>query len=167
MKKISILELEQCLREGNTVSETARKLGVSKGAVSKRLKALNVAVARETSLRHAPEVVEQRIDAMAQLEKINRVIEGELDQIQTELGNATGSERRALQEIQIKHSAEIRKQLGLHLELFQALYDMTAVAEFQREVLIAIGEVAPDVRDKILHNLQKARAIRSTLDFSR
>jgi len=167
MKKISILELEQLVREGNRVSDIARKLGVSKGAVSKRLKSLNVAITREASMHHAPAVVEQRIDAMAQLEKINRVIEGELDQIQNELGNATGSERRELQEIQIKHSAEIRKQLGLQLELFRAWYDVKAISEFQIEVLNSIREAAPDVRARILSKLQEKRALWSILDLSR
>ena len=39
-KTISIIQLEQLVREGNGVSEIARKLGVTKGAVSKKLKAL-------------------------------------------------------------------------------------------------------------------------------
>ncbi len=65
-------------------------------------------------------------------------------------------------ELALKAMAEIRGQLNLQLEIFRALYDMAAVAEFQKEVLTAIGEVAPDVRSSIIHNLQKARAIRSS-----
>ena len=43
--------------------------------------------------------------------------------------------------------------------------DLAAVAEFQKEILTAIEEAAPDVRTRIIHNLQKTRAIRSTLEF--
>jgi hypothetical protein len=60
---------------------------------------------------------------------------------------------------------EIRGQLKLQLEIFQALYDMQAVAEFQREVLEAIGDASPETRDRIIHNLKEKRAIRSTLEF--
>jgi hypothetical protein len=68
-------------------------------------------------------------------------------------------------ELALKAMAEIRGQLGLQLEIFKALYDMAAVAEFQKEVLEAIGNASPELRDQIIHNLQKTRAIRSTLDF--
>jgi AcrR family transcriptional regulator len=164
--KISNIELEQLVRQGLGVSEIARKVGVSKGTVSSRLKALKVAINQRVVLHDAGEIVERKLDAVAQLEKINQAINVELDRIQEDLKEAKGDGRLALQMIQIKHSEEVRKQLALQLEIFKALYDMAAVAEFQKEVLTAIGEASPDVRDKIIHNLQKARAIRSTLEFN-
>jgi hypothetical protein len=164
-KKISNLELERLVKEGNGVSEIARKLGVTKGAVSKRLKALNVAITKDVTLHHAGKIVEKKLDAVAQLEKINQAINVELDRIQEDLKEAKGDGRLALQMIQIKHSEEIRKQLALQLDIFKALYDITAVAEFQKEVLEAIGNASPEIRDQIIHNLQKTRAIRSTLEF--
>ena len=173
--KISNIELEQLVREGNGVSEIARKMGVSKGAVSKRLKALKVAITKDVTLHHAGEIVEKKLDAIEQLQKINesaneilsqamRRLRGEKDALGEDGDQALMNSPR---ELALKAMAEIRGQLKVQLEVFKALYDLAAVAEFQKEVLTAIGEVAPDVRDKILHNLQKARAIRSTLDFSR
>jgi AcrR family transcriptional regulator len=175
MKKISNLELEQFVREGNGVSEIARKMGVSKGAVSKRLKALKVAINKDVTLFHAGQIVEKKLDAVAQLQKINdsaneilaqamRRLRGEKDPFGDDTDQALMNNPR---ELALKAMAEIRGQLKVQLEIFKALYDLAAVAEFQKEVLTSIGEVAPDVRDKILRNLQKARAIRSTLDFSR
>ncbi len=69
------------------------------------------------------------------------------------------------QDVALKAMKEIRGQLKLQLEIFQALYDMTAVAEFQKEVLEAIGDVAPEIRTRIICNLQKRRIIRSTLEL--
>jgi hypothetical protein len=69
--KISNLVLEQLVREGNGVSEIARKLGVTKGAVTKRLKALDVAITKNVTLRYAGELVERKIDTIGQLLKIN------------------------------------------------------------------------------------------------
>jgi len=187
-KKISNLELEQLIKEGNGVSEIARKLKVSKGAVSKRLKALNVAITRDVTLHHAGEIVEKKLDAIEQLQKINeyanelldllmrwnRGDEGALQILESQVRKVKlrGSEEEITEykfkdprELALKAMAEIRGQLTLQLDIFKALYDMAAVAEFQKEVLMAIGEVSSDVRSKIIHNLQKARAIRSTLDF--
>jgi AcrR family transcriptional regulator len=187
-KKISNLELDQLVREGNGVSEIARKLKVSKGAVSKRLKALKVAITKDVTLHHAGEIVEKKLDAIGQLQKINdyanelldllmrwnrgdkealQILEGQVRKVKVR-----GSEEEVTEykfkdprELALKAMAEIRGQLALQLEIFKTLYDMAAVAEFQKEVLAAIGEVAPDVRSNIIHNLQKARAIRSTLNF--
>ncbi len=187
-KKISNIELDQLVREGNGVSEIARKLKVSKGAVSKRLKALNVAITKDVTLHHAGEIVEKKLDAIGQLQKINEYANELLDLLmrwnkgdeealqilesQVRKVKVRGQEEEITEyrfkdprELALKAMAEIRGQLNLQLEIFRALYDMAAVAEFQKEVLTAIGEVAPDVRSKIIHNLQKARAIRSTLNF--
>ena len=186
--KISNIELEQLVREGFGVSEIARKVGVSKGTVSKRLKALNVAINQNVTLHHAGEIVEKKLDSIAQLQKINDYANELLDLLmrwnrgdetalqvlesQVKKVRVRGSEEEVTEykfkdprELALKAMAEIRGQLALQLEIFKALYDMAAVAEFQKEVLTAIGEVAPDVRDKIIHNLQKARVIRSTLEF--
>ena len=188
-KKISNLELDQLIREGNGVSEIARKLGVSKGAVSKRLKPLNVAITKDVTLHHAGEIVEKKLDAIGQLQKINDYANELLDLLmrwnrgdnealqilesQVRKVKIRGQEEEVTEyrfkdprELALKAMAEIRGQLNLQLEIFRSLYDMAAVAEFQKEVLTAIGEVSPDVRDKIIHNLQKARAIRSTLEFN-
>ena len=175
MKKISNLELEQLVREGNGVSEIARKMGVTKGAISKRLKALKVAITKDITLLHAGEIMAKKLDAIEQLQKINDSANEILSQAMRRLrgekdGSVNDGDQTLLnnpRELALKAMAEIRGQLKVQLEIFKALYDLAAVAEFQKEVLTSIGEVAPDVRDKILHNLQKTRAIRSTLDFSR
>ena len=161
--KISILQLEQMVREGNGVSEIARKLGVSKGAVSKRLKDLRVGITKDVVLRSAPQIVERQLNAMDQLKKINMLINGELDYIEKNIETATGQERKELQEQRLKHVAEVRKQLGLLLEIAQALYNAEEVAAFQQSVLEEIGHAAPEVRDRILQRLNERRAIRSTL----
>lgn len=69
-------------------------------------------------------------------------------------------------EIALKAMSEIRGQLKLQLEIFQTLYDMKAVQEFQQEVLTAIGETNIDVRDAIIRRLTEKRAIRSAVKFN-
>ena len=186
--KISNIELEQLVREGFGVSDIARKVGVSKGTVSKRLKALNVAITKNATLRHAGEIVERKLDAIGQLQKINDNANELLDLLmrwnrgdetalqilesQVRKVKIRGSEEEVTEykfkdprELALKAMSEIRGQLNLQLEIFKALYDMKAVAEFQREVLEAIQNASPEIRDEIVNNLQKRRAIRSTLEF--
>ena len=65
-------QLIQLIRDGDTVSEAARKLGVGKAAVSKRLKRLNIAISRNVTIRAAHKIVDREINALDQLQKINR-----------------------------------------------------------------------------------------------
>ena len=44
MKKIAFIQLDHLVRSGKPVSEMARRLNITKGAVSKALKRLNVAL---------------------------------------------------------------------------------------------------------------------------
>ena len=186
--KISNIELEQLVREGFGVSEIARKVGVSKGTVSKRLSALNVAITKNVTLHHAGEIVERKLDAIGQLQKINdnanelldllmrwnRGDEAALQILESQVRKVKvrGQEEEVAEykfkdprELALKAMAEIRGQLNLQLEIFKSLYDMAAVAEFQKEVLEAIGNASQEIRDEIVNNLQKRRAIRSTLEF--
>jgi len=186
--KISNIELEQLVREGFGVSEIARKVGVSKGTVSKRLKALNVAITKDVTLHHAGEIVDRKLDAIGQLQKINdyanelldllmrwnRGDEGALQILESQVRKVKvrGSEEEVTEykfkdprELALKAMAEIRGQLALQLDIFKSLYDMAAVAELQKEVLEAIGDASPEIRDEIVNNLQKRRVIRSTLEF--
>ena len=78
-------------------------------------------------------------------------------------GKITPKEAR---ELALKTMSEIRGQLKLQLEIFQTLYDMKAVQSFQAEVLKAIGEASPDVRQTIINNLRERRAVRSAVKFN-
>ncbi len=70
--KFTDIELKQLLRRGLTCSAIAKHLGVSKAAVSVRLKKLKVAVSKDVTLRSAGEIVRKELDTMGQLQKINR-----------------------------------------------------------------------------------------------
>jgi hypothetical protein len=141
---------------------------VSKGTVSSRLKALNVAIAKNVTLHHAGEIVEKKLDAIGQLQKINdnanelldllmrwnRGDEQALQILETQVRKVKvrGSEEEITEyrfkdprDLALKAMAEIRGQLNLQLEIFRASYDMTAVAEFQKEVLEAIGNASPEL----------------------
>ena len=81
-KKINDDTLIQLIRDGNSPVEAARRLGVGRAAVSKRLKALKIGVARDVTLRRRPNLSTRGMDAMAQLRKINDSVNAELDPIE-------------------------------------------------------------------------------------
>jgi hypothetical protein len=78
--------------------------------------------------------------------------------------------------------AEIREQLKLQIDIMKTLHDVTAIAEFQKEVLTVIGEAnkSPcceaevvcgkcrqkiDLRSLIIEKLKQARALRAGVQF--
>ena len=69
-------------------------------------------------------------------------------------------------ELAFKAMQEIRGQLKLQLEIFQALYATQAVQQFQAEVLEIIGNVSPEARDEIIRRLTEKNALRSSLDLN-
>jgi predicted transcriptional regulator len=170
-------------------SKAAKVLGVSRQAVSKRLQELRGKTTKVVVAKKVEDVVDRKLDAMKQLQKINdyanelldllmRWNRGENEALQV-LENQVkririGDEKLTIKEIKLKDPrqlalqamAEIRNQLKLQLEIFQCLYDLQAVQEFQEEVLNAIGEVDTDVRKQIICRLNEKRAIRSAVRFN-
>jgi DNA-binding Lrp family transcriptional regulator len=187
-KRISIMELEKAVQDGLNVTQTARRLGCSKGGVSKRLKALKIAVVKDSVLQHAGEIVEKRLDAIDQIKKINDYANELLDLLmrwnrgddtalqilesQVRKVKIRGTEKEIEEykfkdprELALMAMREIRGQIQLQFEIFQGLYDMQAVAEFQKEVLNAIGKCSPELKQQIVEELKKGGSIRSVLEL--
>ena len=152
--KISDVRMLKMVDEGISQVKIAEHFGVSKQAVSKRIKELRGKTTKVITTKKVKQAVDDRLDAIAQLKKINDEANRLLDELEEDPG------------LKIKVMAEIRQQLGLQLQIFQALYDVRAAKEFQDEVIAAIGEADPDVRDRIIRRLNERRAIRSALTFA-
>ena len=190
VKRISTTDIQKCLEAGLGVTETARQLGVTKGAISKRAKALRVTLKQGTSkdvvLFHAGEIVTKEINAVEQLHKINSHANELLDLLmrwnrgdqealqilesQVRKVKVRGREEEVARyrfkdprELALRAMQEIRGQIQLEFEIFQGLYDMQAVAEFQEAILTTIGEVEPDVRKRIIEKLKDRRILRSAI----
>ena len=152
--KIDKVKLSQLLRSGKAQREIAQVFGVTESAVSKAKKELNLNVVKNVVLENAHRVVDKNLNAIDQLYKINEAANKLLDELEQK------------PDLKLRAMAEIRNQLRLQLDIFQSLYDMKAVQEFQGEVLTAIGEASPDVRDKIIRSLNEKQAIRSAIKFN-
>jgi predicted transcriptional regulator len=178
-------------KEGLSQSAAATKLGVSRQAVSKRLQELRGKTTKVIVAKKIEQVVDRKLDAVEQLQKINEDANELLDllmrwnrgedealqvlesQVNLKKVRVNGEEEfvkeykfKDPRELALKAMAEIRGQLKLQLDIFQCLYDLKAVQEFQDEVLSAIGDAAPDVRDRIIRNLNQKRTVRSAVKFN-
>jgi len=68
-------------------------------------------------------------------------------------------------ELALKAMAEIRNQLGLQVEIFQALYSLKEVEEFQKTVLETMAEVSPKMRSEFIRKLNAKRSVGSALRY--
>ncbi len=154
-------ELQRLLAEGRSQADAARHFSVSEAAISQRLKRLTGLTSRVVALEKAGDVVDQKLDANARLQNVQRVIDGELawavDQAQQ-----SGADRGALQDTILRLAAEVRQQLGLQLTISRTLIDLKVVREFQRSVVEVIAEESPDVARRIVERLKARRALRAS-----
>jgi len=178
-------------KEKKSQTEAAQALGVSRQAVSKRIKELRGKTTKVVVAKKIEQVVDSKIDTMTQLSKINtyaneildllmrwqrgdkealRILESQVKEVKVGKGEDAEFVKeyriKDPRELALKACSEVRAQLNLQLEIFQALFDMKASQDFQQEVLTAISEASPEVRDAIISNLNKKRAIRSAIKFS-
>jgi predicted transcriptional regulator len=188
--KIDKVKLSALLRAGKSQKEIAQLFGVSEGAVSKAKKELNISVVKNVALESAHKVVDKNLNAVDQLSKINgyanelldllmrwnrgddealQILESQVKRVRR--GTKKDAEEvleyrfKDPRELALKAMAEIRGQLSLQLDIFKTLYDVEAIAEFQKEVLEAIAEVNRDVRDKIVQRLKQRRALRGSVNL--
>ena len=188
--KINDRKLLQLLdKEGKSQSEAARELGVSRQAVNKRLQEIRGKTTKVVVAKKIEEIVDHKIDALEQLQKINdyanelldllmRWNRGENEALQV-LENQVkrvriGDEELDIKEVKFKDPrqlalqamGEIRSQLKLQLEIFQALFSLQAAEEFQNILLDIIAEVDPNVRSEIIRRINAQRTVRSALRIS-
>jgi len=191
--RIDSAELHKMLKNGVTKKACAEHFGVTAPAISQAIKKLKNYVTNKTAMETAPIIYKENLNTLDQLNKINkdaneildlvmgwargdekciRVLEGQVkkmvyrdsntgEDIETDIIKEIKS--KDPRELALKAMGEIRSQLKLQLEIYQTLYDVQAAEEFQKEVIAAIGEAAPDVRDRILQKLKENRAIRAAI----
>src|SRR5215831_1453692 len=103
-------------------------------------------------MERAKEVADHGLNVVTQHQGINRTIREELQWAMQE-ARREGGDRQGSQEVIAEWASEVRKQLGFQLEILRSLYDFEAAAEFQKEVLDAIGEGSPETRQTIIQRL--------------
>jgi predicted transcriptional regulator len=185
-QKINDSKMLRLIDSGMSQSKVAKKIGVSRQAVNKRLRELRGKTTRVVVAKKIEQMVDRKIDAIEQLQKINDYANELLDLLmrwnrgESEALQALESQVKKIRigdgkfeikeaklkdprQLALQAMAEIRNQLKLQLEVFQTLFSLQAAEEFQNLVLETISEVDPNVRNEIIRRLNNKRTIRSAM----
>lgn len=157
--KIDLALLDQMVRQGKTTSEIAKHFSCTSGAVSQAKRRIKVGVIKSVGLEAAHKVIGENLNVLGQYERIN----SEVFKIIDALSKSKDIDDR---KVVLRACREIKSQLNLALDILKSMHDFEAVAQFQREVLSAIAEEAPSVRDKIVRRLKERNALRRSVSIS-
>ncbi len=189
--KIDRTRLFDLIDSGKKRSEIAKTFGVTPGAITHALKEPRPKICTGTALENADlshkAVMTAQLDTIEQLSKINRDANIILDTMMKWHPNDEESFQTLQKQIRslrlgLNAMKEIREQVRLQIDIMKTLHDVAAVAEFQKEVIAAVGESnkchscgAPvvcakcgeevNVRAVIIENLKRARALRTGVQF--
>ena len=162
--KVTDADLRQYLDAGHTQAEAARHFGVSEAAIHQRLKRLKTLTSHVVALEKAGQVVEDKLNATARLERIQQIIDDELAWAVTE-ARKEGADRASLVDVVLRLSGEVRHQLALQLEISRTLVDLRVVKEFQQTVLDVIRQESPETGRRIIARLKERRALRPSAEL--
>lgn len=186
MGKIEDLELEKLMDQGLKQAEIAKHFDVSRAAVCKKIKRLSQSKTKVTVLEKAGQIVENKLDAVDQLKKINsyanelldllmrwnrgdntalQVLESQIANKKIRIGKKTKWVKEYKftdpRQLALRAMGEIREQLRLQMEIARTLYDVQEMKNFQEEILNVFRDVSPELREQIIRKLKERRAIRS------
>ena len=151
--------LREYLDAGHTQADAARHFGVSEPAIHQRLRKLKQLTSQVVALEKAGALVDQKLTATERLERVQRIIDHELDYA-VKQAQKPDADRSALAHVILALAGEVRQQLGLQLSISRALVDLRVVKEFQETVIESIRQESPDTARRIIDRLKERRALR-------
>ncbi|MFH1053477.1 MAG: hypothetical protein V1740_03610 [Candidatus Woesearchaeota archaeon] len=163
--------------EGKTLFEIAKELNVTlpaiKYAILKRDKK-NGAVST-LLFEKSSQGVSRHLDTVSQLQYVNKNM---IDLLDLMTKASTGDEsaiallnqdinfkRKDPNELRIKAAAEIKEQLILQQKIFDTLYTVQQVDEYQDEVEATMEEMEPGLRNRFLKRLKEKRLLHSAAQW--
>ena len=189
--KIDYRELDQMLRAKKPYSEIAKRFGVTKGRISQAKKELRNQINKVTTLEKAADVVHEHLDIMAQLRKINqdanrmldllirwqegdpkalRILESQVKTVTFGKNDETIDiqtvKMKDPRELALKCMAEIRNQLKLQLDMYEAYLEFNDRKGFQEEVLRILDEFEPGVKQRAINRLKDRALLRGAVSFN-
>jgi hypothetical protein len=175
--------------EGKSAYTIAKVLEIPRTTVRDQIKKLKKNITQAVVVhKNAQRIVDRKINAFDQLNKINadanelldvvmswgrgddealRILETQVRKVTYGTGDSahevTEYKFKDPRELALKCMAEIRGQLKLQTEIMATLFDIQAVSEFQQEVADILEEESPGARTRILQRLEEKRLRRSVV----
>ena len=188
--KIDYRELNRLLREGQTQTSIAKVFNVTPGRISQTKREMRNRVCKVTTLEKAGDVVNDHLDTMAQLRKINtdantlldllmawqagdkdaiRVLENQVKTVKFGEGDkavdVTEVKMKDPRELALKCMSEIRNQLKLQMEIWQAYLEWNDRKSFQDEVLRILDEFESGTRQRAIERLKDRALLRGAVNI--
>ena len=135
-------------------AEAARRLGVSRQAIHKRLKELRGNQAKAVAVSKIDESINLNFDAMRQLTEINERALQLLDQAEND------------PELSLKCIGEVRAQIKLAAEIYERMFNIKVVHEFMELVVATLKEADPNVYADFKRRLNGSRAVAGAVRFT-
>ena len=154
-RKLNDSKVLKLFDRGNSQAEIARKLGVTRQAVSKRLSELRGRTTSAVIVREpTKKIIDQRFDAIAQLGEINKKSLELLEQAEEK------------PEFALKCIGEVRNQIRLAADIQMHLFSVQEARKFMAIVKESLKEASPDAYKEFLRRINNERTLKSTLRFA-
>ena len=140
--------LELIDRQNLSQSAAAKKLKVSRQAVSKRLQEIRGKTTKIIATKKLEATIDHKFDAIRQLTDINKKTLDLLDE----------AEKKP--EFALKCIGEVRNQLKLASEIYSQMYSVQVVNEFMATVTDILRDVDKDVFKEFQRRFNNERSIR-------
>lgn len=158
-QKIDRLKVKELHDKGMQVTEIANKLGVTKGAISKILKAMGVAIAKTTVVK-ARKYEKKQDAATDHLLFLANKARQELEWIEEEVPPKTDADYRAWQDQKLKFAAEMRKLISAIADIGYKLFQNKETSEVLRIIDEEIGNESKECQRRIRERLRQRRDVR-------
>jgi DNA-binding MarR family transcriptional regulator len=165
-KSIDRTRVKELRDKGATVNQIAEELRCTKGAISKVLKEMGLAVVK-ASVEHAPKYADRKDAATEHLLFLTEKARRELEWIEREVPPKTDAEYRAWQDQKLKFAVEMRKLIGAIADIGYKLFQANEVAEVLRIIDEEIGCESEECQHRIRERLQRRRDIRFPVGLDR
>ena len=165
-KRIDRIKVKELYDDGVKSIDIAKKLGCTKGAVSKILKEMDLNVAK-SAVAAAPKYVEKKDAATDHLLFLADKAKSELEWIETTVPPKNNSEYREWQNQKLKFAAEMRKIINAVADVGYKLFQMNEMVEVLRIIDEEIGCETPECQLRIRERLQQRRNIRFPINLNK
>jgi len=165
-QKIDREQVRELHDAGLGVVQIAKKLGISKGSVSKILKQMGIYVTR-AAVEVAPGYVGKQATATDHLMFLAEKARTELEWIEKSVPPKNEPEYRAWQDQKLKFAAEMRKLISAMADIGYKLFQASEVNEVLKIIDEEIGSESIECQSRIRKRLQRRRDLRFPVEFNR
>ncbi len=152
-KKINDKHMLSMVNAGTTQADIARHFDVTPGAVHKRLRELRGHTSYAVAAAKTSAIIDNKLNVISELNSIN-------EQTKAILVGAKEDPQLALKAI-----GSIQQQIALAITLYEQVYNIDQMNNFNQEVLQVLEECDPELRKKVIDRLNAKASLRSAVRF--